>query len=102
MLYFVALFAPLLAQQVVAVGTAFGYATGASLIFTTLVRLAYLCGIGTTGGGSAAAATPTSNAQLVSWLGDSTARVIVLTTTFDFTGTTTSGLVWVRRCLFEC
>ncbi|KAG8875922.1 hypothetical protein FRB97_004628 [Tulasnella sp. 331] len=56
-----------------AVGTAFGYATG------------------TTGGGSATAATPTSNAQLVSWLGDSTARVIVLTTMFDFTGTATSA-----------
>lgn len=42
--------------------------------------------IGTTGGGSAAAATPTSSAQLASWLGDSTARVIVLDKTYDFTG----------------
>ncbi|KAG8775309.1 hypothetical protein FRC16_004852, partial [Serendipita sp. 398] len=42
-------------------------------------------GSSTTGGGSATAATPTSNAQLVSWLSDSTARTIVLTSIFDFT-----------------
>ncbi|KAG9106145.1 hypothetical protein FRC07_008941, partial [Ceratobasidium sp. 392] len=52
-----------------AVGTAFGY------------------GSGTTGGGSAAAAVPTSTSQLVSWLGDSTARVILLDKIFDFTDT---------------
>ncbi|KAG8762707.1 hypothetical protein FRC11_007940 [Ceratobasidium sp. 423] len=52
-----------------AVGTAFGYATG------------------TTGGGSAAAAVPTSTSQLVSWLGDSTARTILLDKIFDFTDT---------------
>ncbi|KAB5596015.1 Pectin lyase [Ceratobasidium theobromae] len=52
-----------------AVGTAFGYATG------------------TTGGGSAAAAVPTSTSQLVSWLGDSTARTILLDKIFDFTST---------------
>ncbi|KAG8764076.1 hypothetical protein FRC12_008287 [Ceratobasidium sp. 428] len=52
-----------------AVGTAFGY------------------GSGTTGGGSAAAAVPTSTNQLVSWLGDSTARVILLDKIFDFTDT---------------
>ncbi|KAF8757260.1 Pectate lyase [Rhizoctonia solani] len=50
-----------------AVGTAFGYASG------------------TTGGGSAAAAVPTSTSQLVSWLGDSTARTILLDKIFDFT-----------------
>lgn len=44
-----------------------------------------MIGIATTGGGSAAAATPTSAAQLLSWLADSTAvsgqskfRVMVL------------------------
>ncbi|CEL60944.1 pectate lyase, putative [Rhizoctonia solani AG-1 IB] len=52
-----------------AVGTAFGYASG------------------TTGGGSAAAAVPTSTSQLVSWLGDSTARTILLDKVFDFTDT---------------
>ncbi|KXH43416.1 pectin lyase [Colletotrichum simmondsii] len=40
---------------------------------------------GTTGGGSATAVTPTTNDELVSYLGDSSARVIVLTKTFDFT-----------------
>ncbi|KAI3398879.1 hypothetical protein diail_8388 [Diaporthe ilicicola] len=40
-----------------------------------------------TGGGDAAAVTPTSTDELVSYLGDSQARVIVLTKTFDFTGT---------------
>jgi len=54
-------------SNVYAVGTPFGLAAG------------------TTGGGSAAAATPTSNAQLASWLSDSTARVIVLDKIFDFT-----------------
>ncbi|KAF9530574.1 putative pectin lyase D [Crepidotus variabilis] len=56
-----------LVQDVAAVGSAFGYATG------------------TTGGGSATAQTPSSNAELVSWLGDSTARVIVLDKIYDFT-----------------
>lgn len=63
--------------SVQAIGTALGY------------------GSATTGGGSAAAATPTSNAQLISWLSDSTARTIVLTSTFDFTTYygTTSGKI---------
>ncbi|KAK6214647.1 hypothetical protein LQW54_004155 [Pestalotiopsis sp. IQ-011] len=42
---------------------------------------------GVTGGGSATAVYPTTNAELVSYLGDSSARVIILTKTFDFTGT---------------
>ncbi|VDB95603.1 unnamed protein product [Peniophora sp. CBMAI 1063] len=64
-----------LLPQVLAVGTPFGL------------------GSATTGGGSAAAATPTSLAQLTTWLSDSTARTIVLDKTFDFTGTegTTTG-----------
>ncbi|KAL0574029.1 hypothetical protein V5O48_001176 [Marasmius crinis-equi] len=41
--------------------------------------------IGTTGGGNATPQTPTSNAQLASWLSDSTARVILLDRIFDFT-----------------
>lgn len=47
-----------------------------------------------TGGGDAAAVTPTSTAQLTSYLGDDEARVIVLTQTFDYTdseGTKTSS-----------
>jgi pectin lyase len=48
---------------------------------------------GVTGGGSATPVYPSTTAELVSYLGDSSARVIVLTKTFDFTGTegTTSG-----------
>ncbi|KAI0160164.1 polysaccharide lyase family 1 protein [Xylariaceae sp. FL1272] len=46
---------------------------------------------GVTGGGSATAVYPSeydtsTNAELVSYLGDSSARVIILTKTFDFTG----------------
>ncbi|KAJ5098751.1 pectate lyase [Penicillium argentinense] len=48
---------------------------------------------GVTGGGSATAVYPSTTDELVSYLGDSEARVIVLTKTFDFTnteGTTTA------------
>jgi pectin lyase len=41
---------------------------------------------GVTGGGNAGAVYPTSTAQLVSYLGDSSPRVIYLDRTFDFTG----------------
>ena len=50
-----------------AVGTPFGLATG------------------TTGGGSATAAIPSSLAELTTWLSDSTPRVILLDKMFDFT-----------------
>ncbi|GLI74370.1 hypothetical protein PoHVEF18_002607 [Penicillium ochrochloron] len=48
---------------------------------------------GTTGGGSATPVYPSTTSELVSYLGDSQARVIVLTKTFDFRGTegTTTG-----------
>ncbi|KAJ6037205.1 pectin lyase A [Penicillium herquei] len=42
---------------------------------------------GVTGGGDATAVYPTTTDELVSYLGDSEARVIVLDKTFDFTGT---------------
>ncbi|PTU24655.1 hypothetical protein P175DRAFT_0520548 [Aspergillus ochraceoroseus IBT 24754] len=42
---------------------------------------------GVTGGGSATPVYPRTNAELVSYLGDDQARVIVLTKTFDFRGT---------------
>ncbi|KAM3065818.1 hypothetical protein ACMFMG_009958 [Clarireedia jacksonii] len=42
---------------------------------------------GVTGGGSATPVYPSTTAQLVQYLGDSSPRVIVLTKTFDFTGT---------------
>ncbi|KAL4733914.1 pectin lyase B [Aspergillus similis] len=42
---------------------------------------------GVTGGGSATPVYPSTTAELVSYLGDNSARVIILTKTFDFTGT---------------
>ncbi|KAJ8116269.1 hypothetical protein OPT61_g2272 [Boeremia exigua] len=42
---------------------------------------------GVTGGGSAAPVYPSTTAELISYLADSSPRVIVLTKTFDFTGT---------------
>ncbi|ELU39361.1 pectate lyase domain-containing protein [Rhizoctonia solani AG-1 IA] len=56
-------------QGALAVGSPFGFATG------------------TTGGSSAAPATPTSTSQLASWLSDSTTRTILLDRTYDFTDT---------------
>ncbi|KAH7100210.1 putative pectin lyase precursor [Auriculariales sp. MPI-PUGE-AT-0066] len=63
---------------VAASGTAFGFATG------------------TTGGGSAAAVTPTSLAQVVSVLSDTTTRVINLDRIWDFT--TYYGTVTGQYC----
>lgn len=40
---------------------------------------------------SAEVVTPTSNEELVSYLGDSSPRTILLTQEFDFTGSTVSG-----------
>ncbi|KAJ5782308.1 CAZyme family PL1 [Penicillium paradoxum] len=71
-------------------------------IITTLAAQAAAVGVsgaaegfakGVTGGGSATPVYPSTTAELVSYLGDSSARVIVLTKTFDFTGTegTTTG-----------
>jgi pectin lyase len=51
---------------------------------------------GVTGGGSVAAVYPTTTAELVSYLGDSSPRVIVLTKTFDFTGS--EGTVTATGC----
>lgn len=51
---------------------------------------------GVTGGGSVAPVYPTTTAQLISYLSDSSARVIVLTKTFDFTGT--EGTVTSSGC----
>ncbi|KAF8705914.1 Pectate lyase, partial [Rhizoctonia solani] len=68
----------LLSNGAFAVGTPFGYAAG------------------TTGGGSASPAVPSSTAQLVSWLGDSTPRVILLDKTYDFTDS--EGSVTAKAC----
>ncbi|KAF2086292.1 polysaccharide lyase family 1 protein [Saccharata proteae CBS 121410] len=60
--------AAILAQSNV-VGTATGFASGV------------------TGGGDAAPAEPADVAELISWLEDDTARVILISKTFDFLGT---------------
>jgi len=57
----------------------------------SVVGTAYGYGAGATGGGKAAAVTPTSNEELEKYLADDTERVILLTQQFDFTGETTSG-----------
>ncbi|KAI0596526.1 pectate lyase a [Biscogniauxia sp. FL1348] len=51
---------------------------------------------GVTGGGSATPVYPSTTAELVSYLGDSSPRVIVLQKTFDFTGT--EGTVTASGC----
>ncbi|KAI1489762.1 pectate lyase a [Biscogniauxia mediterranea] len=51
---------------------------------------------GVTGGGSATPVYPSTTAELVSYLGDSSPRVIVLQKTFDFTGT--EGTVTTTGC----
>ncbi|CEL10040.1 Putative Pectin lyase [Aspergillus calidoustus] len=69
------------------------------LLAATSVRAAGVTGAaegfakGVTGGGSATPVYPNTIADLVSYLGDSSPRVIILTKTFDFTGSegTTTG-----------
>jgi pectin lyase len=51
---------------------------------------------GVTGGGSGRTVTPTTNAELVSYLGSSEKLNIVLTKTFDFT--TADGTVSEKGC----
>ncbi|KAL4901548.1 putative pectin lyase D [Aspergillus multicolor] len=51
---------------------------------------------GVTGGGSASPVYPSTNDELVSYLGDDEARVIVLTKTFDFRGT--EGTTTAKGC----
>ncbi|KAI4740525.1 putative pectin lyase [Aureobasidium sp. EXF-12298] len=51
---------------------------------------------GVTGGGSTAAVYPTTTAELVSYLGDSKPRVIILNKTFDFRGT--EGTTSAKGC----
>ncbi|KAF1926605.1 polysaccharide lyase family 1 protein, partial [Didymella exigua CBS 183.55] len=64
-------------------------AAGASA--QAVVGTAYGFAKGVTGGGSAAAVTPSTAAELATYLSDDVARVILITKEFDFTGTTSSG-----------
>ncbi|KAH6868796.1 pectin lyase fold/virulence factor [Alternaria rosae] len=66
-------------------------AVAASSSAQSVIGTAYGYGAGATGGGDAAAVTPTSNEELEKYLSDDTERVILLTQQFDFTGKTASG-----------
>ncbi|KAG9744370.1 polysaccharide lyase family 1 protein, partial [Aureobasidium melanogenum] len=76
--------------------------TSALAAFASTVNAAGVTGAaegfakGVTGGGSAAAVYPSTTAELVSYLGDSQPRVIVLTKTFDFRGT--EGTTSAKGC----
>ncbi|KAI4727123.1 putative pectin lyase [Aureobasidium sp. EXF-10728] len=80
----------------------FALFTSALAAFASTVSAAGVTGAaegfakGVTGGGSAAAVYPSTTAELVSYLGDSTPRVIILTKTFDFRGT--EGTTSAKGC----
>lgn len=80
----------------------FTFLTSALAAFVSSVSAAGVTGAaegfakGVTGGGSAAAVYPTTTAELVSYLGDSTPRVIILNKTFDFRGT--EGTTSAKGC----
>lgn len=67
------------------------FAVVASASAQAVVGKAYGFAQGVTGGGSAAAVTPTTAEELANYLSDDTARVILITKEFDFTGETASG-----------
>ncbi|KAH0347032.1 polysaccharide lyase family 1 protein, partial [Aureobasidium melanogenum] len=80
----------------------FSLFTSAIVAFASTVSAAGVTGAaegfakGVTGGGSAAAVYPSTTAELVSYLGDSQPRVIILTKTFDFRGT--EGTTSAKGC----
>ncbi|KAF1363767.1 pectin lyase-like protein, partial [Lizonia empirigonia] len=67
------------------------FAVVASTSAQAVVGKAYGFAQGVTGGGSAAAVTPTTAEELANYLSDDTARVILITKEFDFTGEIASG-----------
>jgi len=68
-------------------GAAEGFAKGTFTLSTHHTKTHRLTSPGVTGGGNAAAVYPSTTAQLIQYLADSSPRTIVLTKTFDFTGT---------------
>lgn len=66
-------------------------AAAASTSAQAVVGKAYGFASGVTGGGSAAAVTPTTADELAKYLSDDTERVILITKEFDFTGKTATG-----------
>ncbi|KAF9701610.1 hypothetical protein EKO04_000042 [Ascochyta lentis] len=66
-------------------------AAAASASAQAVVGKAYGFASGVTGGGQAAAVTPTTADELAKYLSDDTERVILITKEFDFTGKTATG-----------
>ncbi|PSN75464.1 pectin lyase-like protein [Corynespora cassiicola Philippines] len=66
-------------------------AAAASASAQAVVGTAYGFAKGTTGGGDAAAVTPTSAEELAEYLADDEPRVILIDQEFDFTGTSATG-----------
>ncbi|KAJ4392706.1 hypothetical protein N0V91_011300 [Didymella pomorum] len=66
-------------------------AAAASVSAQTVVGKPYGFAADVTGGGSAAAVTPTTADELAKYLSDDVARVVLITKEFDFTGKTATG-----------
>ncbi|KAJ7863165.1 pectin lyase-like protein [Mycena leptocephala] len=84
-----------------AISPLFVCAALALLRTTSAVGTPFGLAAGTTGGGSATPSVPSSLAQLTTWLSDSTARVILLESIYDFTsneGTTTGTICKPWTC----
>ncbi|KAJ7777140.1 pectin lyase-like protein [Mycena metata] len=84
-----------------AISPLFVCAALALLRTTSAVGTPFGLAAGTTGGGSATPSVPSSLAQLTTWLSDSTPRVILLESIYDFTsneGTTTGTICKPWTC----
>ncbi|KAJ7173438.1 pectin lyase-like protein [Mycena filopes] len=84
-----------------AISPLFVCAALALLRTTSAVGTPFGLAAGTTGGGSATPSVPSSLAELTTWLSDSTARVILLESIYDFTsneGTTTGTICKPWTC----
>lgn len=66
-------------------------AAAASASAQAVVGKPYGFAAGVTGGGNAAAVTPTTADELAKYLSDDEARVILINKEFDFTGKTATG-----------
>lgn len=72
-------------------------AAAASASAQAVVGKAYGFASGVTGGGKAAAVTPTTTDELAKYLSDDTERVILITKEFDFTGKKATGEASSKR-----
>lgn len=84
------------AQKVV--GSAYGFGAGTLVLSGNCLDESLLITfVGATGGGSIEPVTPTTNEELAGFLADETARVILLTKEFDFTGKALTGIGCDRK-----